>query len=119
MRQPLGRTRETGRIRPDEIYHLGAQGHVQVSFEMPEFTGNVGALGTTRILEAIRRAGIQTRFYNAASSEMFGDTPSPQNERSVLRPRSPYAASKAHAYWMTHMYREGQSIQRERHPVQP
>jgi GDPmannose 4,6-dehydratase len=97
-------------VKPNEIYHLGAQSHVQVSFEAPEYTNQVGALGTTRILEAIRRSGIETRFYNAASSEMFGNAPSPQNEQTPLAPRSPYAASKVHAFWMTHIYREGHGL---------
>lgn len=94
-------------LRPDEIYHLGAQSHVRVSFEMPEYTGDVTGLGTTRLLEAIRRSGIQTRFYQASSSEMFGDAPAPQNEQTPFRPRSPYAAAKVYAYWLTVNYREG------------
>jgi len=94
-------------IQPDEIYHLGAQSHVKVSFEIPEYTGDITALGTTRLLEAIRRSGIKTRFYQASSSEMFGSTPPPQNERSPFHPRSPYAAAKVYAYWMTVNYREG------------
>ena len=92
--------------RPDEIYHLGAQSHVHVSFEMPEYTGDVTALGATRILEAIRRSGISTRFYQASSSEMFGATPPPQSESSPFAPRSPYAVSKVYAFWMTVNYRE-------------
>ena len=97
-------------IRPDEIYHLGAQSHVRVSFDMPEYTGDVTALGTTRLLEAIRRSGIKTRFYQASSSEMFGSTPPPQNEQTPFHPRSPYAAAKVYAYWMTVNYREGYKI---------
>ena len=97
-------------IRPGEIYHLGAQSHVQVSFEMPEYTGDVTGLGTTRFLEAIRRSGIKTRFYQASSSEMFGNTQPPHNERSPFAPRSPYAVSKAYAYWMTVNYREGYNL---------
>ncbi len=97
-------------IRPDEIYHLGAQSHVKVSFEMPEFTGDVSGLGTTRILEAIRRSGIKTRLYQASSSEMFGDAPAPQNELTPFRPRSPYAASKVYAYWMVANYRDGYAL---------
>jgi len=81
-------------IKPDEIYHLGAQSHVRVSFDIPEYTGNVTGLGTTRILEAIRRSGSKIKFYQASSSEMFGDAPAPQNEKTILRPRSPYAAAK-------------------------
>jgi GDPmannose 4,6-dehydratase len=97
-------------IHPDEIYHLGAQSHVRVSFDMPEFTGDITGLGTTRILEAIRRSGIKTRFYQASSSEMFGDAPAPQNEETPLWPRSPYAAAKVYAYWMTRNYREGYNM---------
>ena len=94
-------------IQPDEVYHLAAQSHVRVSFDMPEFTGDVTAIGTTRLLEAIRRSGIKTRFYQASSSEMFGDALPPQNEETPFRPRSPYAAAKVYAYWMVRNYREG------------
>ncbi|MBT9145317.1 MAG: GDP-mannose 4,6-dehydratase [candidate division WS2 bacterium] len=94
-------------IKPDEIYHLGAQSHVRVSFDIPEYTGNIIALGTARILEAIRRSGNKIRFYQASSSEMFGDAPAPQNEKTPFCPRSPYAAAKTYAYWMTRNYREG------------
>jgi GDPmannose 4,6-dehydratase len=94
-------------IQPDEIYHLAAQSHVRVSFDMPEFTGDVTGMGTTRLLEAIRRSGIKTKFYQASSSEMFGDAPSPQNEDTPFRPRSPYAIAKVYAYWMAKNYREG------------
>ncbi len=94
-------------IKPDEIYHLGAQSHVRVSFDMPEFTGDVTGIGTTRMLEAIRRSGIKTRFYQASSSEMFGDAPPPQNEQTHFRPRSPYGAAKVYAYWMVRNFREG------------
>jgi len=94
-------------IQPDEIYHLAAQSHVRVSFDMPEFTGDVTAIGTTRLLEAIRRSGIKTKFYQASSSEMFGDAPAPQNEETPFKPRSPYAAAKVYAYWMVRNYREG------------
>ncbi len=97
-------------IQPDEIYHLGAQSHVRVSFDMPEFTGDVTGLGTTRLLEAIRRSGIKTKFYQASSSEMFGDSPPPQNELTPFRPRSPYAAAKVYAYWMVQNYREGYNL---------
>ncbi len=93
-------------VRPDEIYHMGAQSHVKVSFEMPEYTGQVTGLGATRILEATRRSGIQTRFYQASSSEMFGDAPPPQSEASPFRPRSPYAIAKVYAFWMAANYRE-------------
>jgi GDPmannose 4,6-dehydratase len=93
-------------IQPDEIYHLGAQSHVRVSFDMPEFTGNVTGMGTTRILEAIRRSGTKPRFYQASSSEMFGAARPPQNENTIFYPRSPYGAAKVYAYWMTVNYRE-------------
>jgi GDPmannose 4,6-dehydratase len=94
-------------LKPDEIYHLGAQSHVRVSFDMPEFTGDVIGLGATRMLEAIRRSGIKVRFYQASSSEMFRDSPPPQNEETPFRPRSPYSAAKVYAYWMVRNYREG------------
>src|SRR3989338_3078541 len=93
-------------IKPDEIYHLGAQSHVRVSFDMPEYTANTGALGTLRILEAIRNSGLPIKFYNAASSEMFGSTPPPQNELSPFHPRSPYAVAKVFSFDMTRLYRE-------------
>jgi GDPmannose 4,6-dehydratase len=94
-------------IQPDEIYHLAAQSHVRVSFDMPEFTGDVTGIGTTRLIEAIRRSGIKTRYYQASSSEMFGDAPPPQNEETPFRPRSPYGTAKVYAYWMVKNYREG------------
>src|SRR3990167_1990748 len=97
-------------IQPDEIYHLAAQSHVRVSFDMPEFTGDISGLGTTRLLEAARRSGIKTKFYQASSSEMFGDAPPPQNEETHFRPRSPYAAAKVYAYWMTVNYRSGYNM---------
>ncbi|MDO8281274.1 MAG: GDP-mannose 4,6-dehydratase [Thermodesulfovibrionia bacterium] len=97
-------------IQPDEIYHLGAQSHVRVSFDMPEYTGDITAIGTTRILEAIHRSGIKTKFYQASSSEMFGSTPPPQNEKTPFHPRSPYAAAKVYSYWMTVNYREGYNL---------
>lgn len=93
-------------IQPDEVYHLAAQTHVKVSFQMPEYTGQVTGLGTTRILEAIRRIRHSVKFYQASSSEMFGASPAPQNEQTPFHPRSPYAAAKAYAYWMTINYRE-------------
>jgi GDPmannose 4,6-dehydratase len=97
-------------IKPDEIYHLGAQSHVRVSFDIPEYTGNITALGTTRILEAVRRSGNTARFYQASSSEMFGEASPPQNEETDFRPRSPYACAKVYAYWMTKNYRDGYNI---------
>jgi len=97
-------------IKPDEIYHLGAQSHVRVSFDIPEYTGNITALGTTRILEAIKRSRNNIKFYQASSSEMFGHSPPPQNEKTPLSPRSPYAIAKLYAYWMTSNYREGYNL---------
>jgi GDPmannose 4,6-dehydratase len=98
-------------IRPEEIYHLGAQSHVKVSFELPEYTGDVTALGTIRLLEAIRVIGLKTKFYQASSSEMFGTTPeSPQRETTPFRPSSPYACSKVYAHWMTVNYRESYGL---------
>lgn len=94
-------------IKPDEVYHLGAQSHVKVSFSMPEYTGNVTGLGTVRILESIRRSGNQINFYQASSSEMFGRALSPQNEETSFSPTSPYAAAKVYAYWSTKNYRQG------------
>ena len=92
---------------PDELYHLAAQSHVRVSFDMPEYTGDITGLGTMRLLEAIRRAGCKTKFYQASSSEMFGAAAPPQSETTLFEPRSPYAAAKVYAYWMTRIYREG------------
>lgn len=97
-------------VKPDEIYHLAAQSHVRVSFEMPEYTGEITGLGTTRILEAIRKSGISARFYQASSSEMFGAAKPPQNENTPFEPRSPYAAAKVYAYWLARNYREGYNI---------
>ncbi len=97
-------------LAPDEIYHLGAQSHVKVSFDIPEYTGDVTGLGTMRLLEAIRRSGTKTRFYQASSSEMFGAAPPPQGEHTVFQPRSPYAAAKVYAYWLTRIYREGYGL---------
>ncbi|WP_417563745.1 GDP-mannose 4,6-dehydratase [Microbacterium sp.] len=94
------------RIHPDEVYHLAAQSHVRVSFDEPEFTGDVTGLGTTRLLEAIRESGLPTKFYQASSSEMFGATPPPQNEQTAFYPRSPYGAAKLYSYWMARNYRE-------------
>lgn len=94
------------RLQPDEIYNLGAQSHVHVSFEMPEYTGDITGLGAIRILEAVRETGIPTRIYQASSSEMFGSTPPPQNETSPFHPRSPYACAKAFAHYAGVNYRE-------------
>jgi GDPmannose 4,6-dehydratase len=97
-------------IKPEEIYHLGAQSHVRVSFDTPEYTGNITALGTTRILEAIRRSGLPIKFYQASSSEMFGASPPPQSESTPFAPRSPYACAKVYSYWMAKNYREGYNM---------
>jgi GDPmannose 4,6-dehydratase len=98
--------------QPDEIYNLAAQSHVQVSFETPEYTANSDALGTLRLLEAIRILKMESRvrFYQASSSEMYGDAPPPQDEHSPFRPRSPYAAAKVYAYWITANYREAYGL---------
>ena len=93
-------------LEPEEIYHLGAQTHVKVSFEIPEYTADSTAMGTVRILEAIRASGVETRFYQAGSSEMFGTSPPPSNEDTPFHPRSPYAVAKVMAHWMTVNYRE-------------
>ncbi|HEV2523271.1 MAG TPA: GDP-mannose 4,6-dehydratase [Candidatus Acidoferrales bacterium] len=99
------------RLAPDEIYHLGAQSHVRVSFDIPEYTGDVTALGTTRLLEAVRESGIPARFYNAASSEIFGQADEcPQNESTPFRPRSPYGCAKLYSYWMTRNARDGYGL---------
>ncbi len=94
-------------VKPTEIYHLAAQSHVRVSFDMPEYTGDVTGLGTTRILEAIRKSGMKSRFYQASSSELYGNSTPPQSELTPFEPRSPYAAAKLYAYWMARNYREG------------
>lgn len=96
--------------KPDEIYHLGAQSHVRVSFDIPEYTGDVTGLGNARILEAIRRSGIKTKFYQASSSEMFGAAKPPQSENTQFHPRSPYACAKVYAYWMSVNYRDGYGL---------
>jgi GDPmannose 4,6-dehydratase len=96
--------------QPEEIYHLGAQSHVRVSFDVPEYTGEITGLGTVRLLEAIRETGVTTRFYHASSSEMFGSSPPPQNEQTPFHPRSPYAAAKIYAHWMTVNYRDGYGL---------
>ncbi|MGY5873738.1 MAG: GDP-mannose 4,6-dehydratase [Candidatus Thorarchaeota archaeon] len=93
-------------IEPSEVYHLASQSHVRVSFELPTYTGYVTGIGATTLLEAIRKTDINTRFYNAASSEMFGASPPPQNETTPYHPRSPYAVAKVYSYWITVNYRE-------------
>ena len=98
------------RVEPTEVYHLGAQSHVRVSFDEPEFTGDVTGIGTTRLLEALRMSEVPARFYQASSSEMFGATPPPQNENAFFYPRSPYAAAKVYSYWMVRNYREAYGL---------
>jgi len=97
-------------VKPDEVYHLGAQSHVRVSFDMPEYTANADGLGTLRILEAIKNSGRKIKFYNAASSEMFGSSMPPQNEKTPFHPRSPYAAAKVFSFDITRVYRESYDI---------
>jgi GDPmannose 4,6-dehydratase len=93
-------------IKPKEIYNLGAQSHVKVSFEIPEYTADITGTGTIRLLEAIRASGIETKFYQASSSELYGSTPPPQNEQTPFHPRSPYGSAKIFSYWSTVNYRE-------------
>jgi GDPmannose 4,6-dehydratase len=97
-------------IQPTEVYNLGAQSHVQVSFTMPQYTAQVDAVGAVALLESIRASGIKCRFYQASTSELYGSTPPPQNEDSAFRPRSPYAAAKLMAYWSTVNYREAYGV---------
>ena len=97
-------------IKPNEVYNIGAQSHVQVSFTMPQYTAQVDAVGSVALLESIRASGINCRFYQASTSELYGSTPPPQNEDSPFRPRSPYAAAKLMAYWSTVNYREAYGL---------
>ena len=97
-------------VAPDEVYHLGAQSHVKVSFEMPDYTGDTTGLGTIRLLEAIRAADVPCRFYQASSSELYGSTPPPQNEQTPFHPRSPYGVAKLYGYWATVNYREAYGL---------
>jgi GDPmannose 4,6-dehydratase len=97
-------------IKPTEVYNLGAQSHVQVSFTMPQYTAQVDAIGAVALLESIRASGIKCRYYQASTSELYGSTPPPQSEESVFRPRSPYAAAKLMAYWSTVNYREAYGV---------
>jgi GDPmannose 4,6-dehydratase len=97
-------------LQPDEVYHLGAQSHVRVSFDVPEYTADVTGMGTLRLLESIRDAGVRPRFYQASSSEMYGSTPPPQNEQTPFHPRSPYAVSKVMGYWIAVNYRESYDL---------
>ena len=98
------------KLAPDEVYNLAAQSHVRVSFDEPEYTGDTVGLGTTRLLEAIRITGVNSKFYQASSSEMFGATPPPQNEETPFYPRSPYGVAKVFSYWMTKNYREAYGL---------
>ena len=110
-----------GEVKPDEIYNLGAQSHVRVSFDIPEYTGDVTALGAVRLLEAIRERGVRCRFYQACSSELFGKVvETPQSETTPFHPRSPYAAAKAYAYYVTLKLPRGvRHLRVQRHPLQP
>ncbi len=99
-----------GKIKPDEVYNLAAQSHVKLSFDMPEYTGNVSGLGSVRLLDVIAKFNPEIRFYQASSSEMFGSSPPPQSEITPFHPRSPYAVSKVYAYWITVNYRESYDI---------
>lgn len=110
LADPVVLNRLIYKLQPDEIYHLGAQSHVRVSFDIPEYTVDVTGLGTLRLLEAIREVGVSTRFYQASSSEMFGSTPPPQDEMTPFHPRSPYAIAKVAAYWTTINYREAYDL---------
>ena len=106
----VGLTNLIREIAPTEVYNLAAQSHVQVSFSMPQYTGQVDAVGAVGLLEALRSAEMNSRYYQASTSELFGSTPPPQNEESVFRPQSPYAAAKLMAYWCTVNYREGYGL---------
>ena len=106
----LGLVRLIQQTQPDEVYNLAAQSHVQISFDLPEFTGNVTGLGVMRLLEALRIAKPDARFYQASSSEMFGSAPPPQNEDTPFHPRSPYGVAKVYGYWATVNYREAYGL---------
>jgi GDPmannose 4,6-dehydratase len=106
LTDPVALTKLLYELQPDEIYHLGAQSHVRVSFDIPEYTFDVTGAGTLRLLEAIRESGVQTRFYQASSSEMYGSAPPPQSESTPFHPRSPYAVAKVAAFWAAVNYRE-------------
>jgi len=97
-------------IQPDEAYHLGAQSQVRVSFDMPDYTGEITGLGTVRLLEAMRKSGVNCRLYQASSSEMFGNVPAPQSEKTPFQPQSPYAVAKVYAYWMVRNYRDAYGL---------
>jgi GDPmannose 4,6-dehydratase len=110
LADPVALTKLLYELQPDEIYHLGAQSHVRVSFDIPEYTFDVTGGGTLRLLEAIRESGVKTRFYQASSSEMFGGAPPPQSETTPFHPRSPYAVAKVAGYWAAVNYREAYGL---------
>jgi GDPmannose 4,6-dehydratase len=110
MSDGAGLTNLINAIRPTEIYNLAAQSHVKVSFSMPHYTANVDGIGAVTILEAIRSSGLDTRYYQASTSELYGSTPPPQDENTKFHPRSPYAAAKLYAYWATINYREAYGL---------
>ncbi len=112
MTDSSGLNRILEKIAPDEVYNLAAQSHVRISFDMPEYTGDVDAIGVARLLDAIREVGLagECRFYQASTSEMFGSSPAPQNEDTPFRPQSPYAAAKLYSHWMVINYREGYDL---------
>ena len=110
MSDGVGLTNLVREIQPNEVYNLAAQSHVMVSFTMPQYTAQVDGVGTIGLLEAIRASKVETRFYQASTSELFGSTPPPQNEDSIFRPRSPYAAAKLMAYWAVVNYRDAFGI---------
>jgi GDPmannose 4,6-dehydratase len=110
LADPVSLNKLLADLRPDEIYHLGAQSHVRVSFDIPEYTFDITALGTLRLLEAMRESGIPSRFYQASSSEIFGSAPPPQSEETPFHPRSPYGVAKLAAYWAAVNYREAYGL---------
>ena len=110
LSDPVALTRLLHELQPDEIYHLGAQSHVRVSFDIPVYTFDVTGAGTLRLLEAIREAGVRPRFYQASSSEMFGSAPPPQSEKTPFHPRSPYGVAKVAAFWAAVNYREAYDL---------
>ncbi|HVF04198.1 MAG TPA: GDP-mannose 4,6-dehydratase [Frankiaceae bacterium] len=110
LTEGVGLVNLLNQVTPDEVYHLAAQSHVKVSFELPDYTADTTGLGTVRLLEAIRASGVPCRFYQASSSEMFGSTPPPQNEQTFFHPRSPYGCAKVYGYWITVNYRESYDL---------
>ena len=110
LSEPLGLVRIIEKVQPDEVYNLAAQSHVAVSFELPDYTGDVTGVGVLRLLEAVRMVKPDARFYQASSSELYGSTPPPQSETTPFHPRSPYAVAKLYAYWATVNYREAYNM---------